>query len=340
MEDLASLLDLLDVGVADVLVDGVAGDRVRSRNAAMRAVLHALAAPAGDEVPFASLGLDDDARAQLGRGDTVEVACGANAWSLRRRGRWLLASDVTALRQAESLVLAGARAGALARIAGTFVHDLNNHLSLGLALFGQLRAMTQDEQEQQLCDALASGAQLAAQLSRTLARLLQRDAGGRQVVAAGAALGEAIASVAKLCSQREIAVTSAVDAAVGVRAGLAELTGLYVQLLLALAELRPRRLQVVLDEAVLPIAGGRLRPCARTIVTVHGLAAEARRALAAGVLIPPGSLGDLAAAGHHGKTLPQAVLVAFRLGGECRVDEAGDALAVTCSLPAAATSRA
>lgn len=338
MEDLASLLDSLDVGVADVVVDGVAGDRVRPRNAAMRTVLRALAAPPGDEVPFASLGLCGEERAQLERGDAVVVARGANVWSLRRRGRWLLASDITAQRHAESLVLAGARAGALARVAGTFVHDLNNHLNLGLALFGQLRTMTPDESERQLCDALAGGAQLAAQLARTLARLLQRDAGGCEVVAAGPAMDEALASIAKLCAQREIAVTSRVDGAVRVRTSPAELSGLYVQLLLALAELRPQRLQVVLDRALLPIAGGRPRPCARTVVTMHGLAAEARRALSAAALSPQGTLRDLVAAGHHGQTLPQVVLLTFRLGGEFRVDEAGDALAVTCSLPAVATS--
>jgi len=237
-------------------------------------------------------------------------------------------------------VLAGARAGALARVAGTFVHDLNNHLSLGLALFGQLRTMTPDESERQLCDALAGGAQLAAQLARTLARLLQRDAGCCEVVAASSAMDEALASIAKLCAQRKIAVTSSVDGAVCVRTSLAELTGLYVQLLLAMAELRPQRLQVVLDQALLPIAGGRQRPCARTVVTMHGLAAEARRALSAAALSPQGTLRDLMAAGHHGQTLPQVVLLTFRLGGEFRVDDVGDALAVTCSLPAVATSRA
>lgn len=343
MEDLASLLDSLDVGVADVVAAGAAGDRVRPRNAAMRAMLQAMAAPAGDQVPLASLGLDADACAQLERGDAVVADRGANVWSLRRRGRWLLASDVTAQRHAESLVLAGARAGALARVAGTFVHDLNNHLNLGLALFGQLRAMTPDESERQLCDALAGGAQLAAQLARTLARLLQREVSGHSVVAAGPAMGEALAAIAKLCAQREIALASRVDGAVHVRASLAELTGLYVQLLLALAELRPQRLEVVLDHAPLPIAGGRLRPCARTVVTLHGIAAEGRRTLAAAALAPPGTLRDLVAAGHHGQALPQVVLLAFRLGGEFRVDDVagvGDALAVTCSLPAVAPSRA
>ena len=338
MEDLASLLAALDVGVADVLVDALAGDRVRPCNTAMRTVLRALAAPPGDEVPFASLGLCGEECAQLDRGDAVVVARGANVWSLRRRGRWLLASDITAQRHAESLVLAGARAGALARVAGTFVHDLNNQLNLGLALFGQLRTMTPDESERQLCDALAGGAQLAAQLARTLARLLQREAGGCEVVAAGPAMGEALASIAKLCAQREIAVTSRVDGAVSVRTSPAELTGLYVQLLLALAELRPQRLQVVLDQALLPIAGGRPRPCARTVVAMHGLAAEACQALSAAALSPQGTLRDLVAAGHHGQALPQVVLLTFRLGGEFRVDHVGDALAVTCSLPAVATS--
>lgn len=352
MEDLASLLDSLDVGVADVVVDDVAGGRVRPRNAAMRSVLRMLAAPAGgvvsagdelpagDDVPFATLGLDTDECTQLERGAAVEVARGANVWSLRRRGRWLLASDVTALRHAESLVLAGARAGALARVAGTFVHDLNNHLNLGLALFAQLRTMTQDEAERQVCDALAGGAQLAAQLARTLARLLQREAGGCEVIAAGPAMGEALASIAKLCAQREIAVTSRVDGAVRVRASLTELAGLYVQLLLALAELRPRRLQVVLDQALLPIAGGRPRSCARTVVTLHGLAAEGRKALVAAALSPQGTLRDLVVAGHHGQTLPQVVLLAFRLGGEFLVADVGDAVDVTCSLPAVAPSRA
>ena len=346
MEDLASLLDSLDVGVADVVADGVLGDRVRPRNGPMRAVLRALAAPVGgevhvgDEVPFASLGLDADERAQLERGDAIAVASGTNVWSLRRRGRWLLASDVTALRHTESLVLASARAGALARVAGTFVHDLNNHLNLGLALFGQLRTLTPDESERQLCDALAGGAQLAAQLARTLARLLQRDTGACEVVAAGPAMGEALASIAKLCAQREIAVASRIDGAVCVRASQAELAGLYVQLLLALAELRPRRLQVVLAREVLPIAGGRQRPCARTVVAMHGLAAEARRTLAAAALSPSGSLRDLVVAGHHGQTLPQVVLLTFRLGGEFLVADVGDAVEVTCSLPAVATSRA
>ena len=334
MEDLASLLDALDVAVADV----AGGDRLRPCNAAMRAVLRTLGAPADDEVPFASLGLPADERARLERGEAVEIGRGGVGWSLRRRGRWLLATDVTALRHAESLVLAGARAGALARVAGTFVHDLNNHLNLGLALFAQLRTMTPDEQERELCDALAGGAQSAAQLARTLARLLQRDAGGRDVVAAGPALGEALASVAKLCAQREIAVASRIDGAVSVRAGQAEQTGLYVQLLLALAELRPRRLQVVLAREVLPVAGGRPRPCARVVVTMHGVAAEGRRALAAAALAPPGSLRDLVAAGHHGQALPQVVLLAFRLGGEFRIGDVADAIEVTCSLPAVATS--
>lgn len=335
MEDLAPLLDSLDVAVASV----ENGERLRPCNAAMRALLRTLGAPVGDDVAFATLALDADERARLDRGEAVAIEHGALAWSLRQRGRWLLASDVTALRHAESLVLAGARAGALARVAGTFVHDLNNHLNLGLALFGQLRAMTTDEEERQLCDALAGGAQLAAQLSRTLARLLQRDPAGREVGDAGAAMTEALASVAKLCSQREIVVTSKLAAMTPVRASLAELTGLYVQLLLAIAEVRPQRLEVTLAVVERAIAGGRRRPCVHAEVALRGVAPEGLRALAAAALAPPGSLRDLAAAGHHGQALPQVVLLAYRLGGEfaCAAGRDG-AVLVTCSLPAASSS--
>lgn len=334
MDDLSALLDSLDVAVAEV----VAAERLRPCNAAMRALLRTLGAPDVVEVPIVSLGLHADEGERLARGEPIELGRGGFAWSLHRRGRWLLANDLTALRQAESLVLAGARAGALARVAGTFVHDLNNHLNLGLALFGQLRTMTTDEQERQLCDALAGGAQLAAQLARTLARLLQRDAGGRDVVEVEAAMTEALAAVAKLCAQREIVVSSRLDAGARVRGSVAEVTGLYVQWLLALAELRPRSLRVVLELYRSPIAGGRLRPCARAVATLHGVTPEGRRTLAAAALAPPGSLRDLVASGHHGQALPQAVLLAFRLGGEFLVADVGDAVEVTCSLPAVATA--
>ena len=301
------------------------GERLWPLNTAMRRLLgDAGLAPEltrAASVPFAALPLDGDERRALHAGEPVWWTRGARHWQLWRIGAgaagFLLAEDTTALRVAEAQALGAARARSLAAAAGTFVHDLNNHLNLALALLTQVRGMGVSADDARLCDELATGAQLGATLSRALARLLAREFDRRERVDVGAAVGEAIAAIAKTCAQHGIPVDVDVGpGGVAVRASAGELDGLLVQMLMAATDVRPQRLVVRLERVDTALAGGRVRPCVRLLVDV-ATSSEARAAtFASAALDRADCLRDLAGTGHHGQALAQIGLLVRRLGGE------------------------
>ena len=301
------------------------GEQLWPQNAAMRRLLAdaGLAAELvqAASVPFASLPLGGDERRALLAGEPVWWTVGERHWQLRRVGvgaaDFLLAEDTSALRAAEAQALGAARARSLAAVAGTFVHDLNNHLNLVLALLAQVRGMGVSADDARLCDELATGAQFGAGLARALARLLAREFDRRERVDVGAAVGDAIAAIAKTCAQRGIPVDGDVGPnGVAVRASAGELDGLLVQMLMAATDVRPQRLAVRLERVVTALAGGRERPCVRLRVDVATSSAAQAAAFAAAALDRPGCLRDLAGPGRHGQALAQIGLVVRRLGGE------------------------
>ncbi|MBL8734959.1 MAG: hypothetical protein JNL12_00900 [Planctomycetes bacterium] len=319
-------------------------DRLWPQNAAMRRLLgDAGLAPErvqADSVSFAALPLGDDERRALLAGEPVWWTRGERHWQLRRvevaAGVFLLAEDTSARRVAESQAFAAARARSLAAVAGTFVHDLNNHLNLALALLSQVRGTGVSADDARLCDELAAGAQLGATLSRALARLLSREFDRRERVDVRAALGEALAAIAKSCAQRGIPV----DADVGpegvlVRASAGELDGLLVQMLLAAIDAAPQRLTVRSARVAAALAGGRERSCVQLHVELAMSCRAPAAAFAATALDRPGCLRDLAAIGPNGQALAQVGLVVRRLGGEFTAVVNGACVILVTTLPVA-----
>lgn len=331
----------------DALREGVGrleGERLWPQNAAMRRLLgDAGLAPElvqADSVPFAAMPFGGDERRALLAGEGVWWTRGERHWQLRRvevaACAFLLAEDTSARRAAEAQAFAAARARSLAAVAGTFVHDLNNHLNLALALLSQVRGMDVSADDARLCDELAAGAQLGATLSRALARLLSREFDRRERVDVGAALGEALAAIAKSCAQRGIPVDAdAGPDGVLVRASAGELDGLLVQLLLAATDAAPQRLSVRVARVEAAVAGGRERPCAQLHVAVLTSSEAQATALAATALDRPGGLRDLAAIGPNGQALAQVGLVVRRLGGEFTAVVNGACVALVTTLPVA-----
>lgn len=318
------------------------GERLWPQNAAMRRLLGdaGLASGLGPAaaVPFAALPLGGEERRALLAGEPVWWTRGERHWQLRLvevgAAVFLLAEDTSALRAAEALALAAARARSLAAVAGTFVHDLNNQLNLALALLAQVRGMGVSADDARLCDELAAGAQLGATLSRALARLLARAFDRRERVDLGAAVGEAVAAIAKTCAQRGIPVDCDVGPnGVAVRASAGELDGLLVQLLLAAADVRPQRLTVRLERVAAALAGGRERSCVRLQVEVATPSIAPAAMLAAAALDRPDCLRDLAVMGPHGQALAQIGLLVRRLGGEFTVVVDGACATLVTTLP-------
>lgn len=334
----------------DALREGVGrlrDERLWPQNAAMRRLL----ADAGltqeqgkaDSVPFAALPLGGDERRALLAGEVVWWTRGERHWQLRRvdvgATAFLLAEDTSALRAAEAQAFAAARARAMAAVAGTFVHDLNNHLNLALALLSQVRSMGVSADDARSCDELAAGAQLGATLSRAMARLLGREFDRRERVDLGAAVGEAIAAIAKTCAQRGIPLDgTAGPNGVTVRASAGELDGLLVQMLLAATDVAPRHLAVRWARVGAALAGGRERPCARLHVDVVTSSEAKAAALASTALAHPDCLRDLAALGPHGQALAQIGLVVRRLGGEFTAVVDGASVSLVTTLPIAESS--
>lgn len=318
------------------------GERLWPRNAAMRRWLADAGLGPGlesaDPVPFAALPFEADERAALLAGEGVAWTRGERHWQVRRIGSgvdgFLLAEDTTALRSAEALALGAARARALAGVAGTFVHDLNNHLNLALALLAQVRSMGVSEDDARVCDELATGAQFGAGLSRALARLLAREFDRRERVDLGEAVGDAIVAITKVCAQRGVALEGAVGRnGIEVRASAGELDGVLIQLLMAAAEVRPQRLAVRLERVDAAIAGGRVRPVARLLVEVTTASAESVAGFVAAGLEQPGCLRGLVGAGHHGASLAQVGLGVRRLGGEFTVLAHASGASLLAALP-------
>lgn len=329
----------------DALREGVGrfdGERLWPRNAALRRWLaDAGLAPElvdAESVPFAAVPLCVDERCALLAGEPVSWTSGGRHWQLRRVGAGahgsLLAEDVTALRAAEAQALAAARARALAGAAGTFVHDLNNHLNLALALLAQVRSMGVSADDARLCDDLASGVQLGANLSRALARLLARGFDRRDRADFGIAVVGALAVIAKTCAQRGIQLDGdAGPAGVEVRAGAGELDGLLVQMLMAATDAWPQRLAVRSELLVAVLAGGRERPCVRLRVDVVASSKAPAAVFAATALVRPGSLRDLASSWHPGQALAPLGLLVRRLGGEFTVEAHGACTSLVTILP-------
>jgi signal transduction histidine kinase len=319
-------------------------DRLWPQNVAMRRLLgDAGLAPEqvqADSVPFVALPLGGDERRALLAGEPVWWTRGERHWQLRRvevaAGAFLLAEDTSSRRAAESQAFAAARARSLAAVAGTFVHDLNNHLNLALALLSQVRGMGVSADDARLCDELGTGAQLGATLSRALARLLARESDHRERVDVGAAVGEAIAAIAKTCAQRGIPVDGDVGPnGVVVRASAGELGGMLLQMLLAATDVRPQRLAVRVERVEAALAGGRERSSVRLHVDVATASAAQAAAFAAAALDRPGCLRDLAGTGHHGQALAHIGLVVRRLGGEFTADAHGTQATLVTTLPLA-----
>lgn len=320
------------------------GERLWPQNAAMRRLLGdaGLASEPGSaaSVPFAALPLGGEERRALLAGEAVWWTRGERHWQLRRveagAATFLLAEDTSALRAAEVLALGAARARSLAAVAGTFVHDLNNHLNLALALLAQVRGMSVAAEDARLCDELAVGAQLGATLSRALARLLARTFDRRERVDLRAAVGEAIAAIAKTCALRGIPVEGdAGPSGVAVRASAGELDGLLVQMLLAATDVGPQRLTLRLERVAAALAGGRERSCVRLHVVVATSSEAQAVAFASTALDRPGCLRELAAMGAHGQALAQIGLVVRRLGGEFAVVVDGARATLVTTLPVA-----
>lgn len=334
MDEVAMPWDALDEGVARLAADG----RLLTCNRAMQGLI-GRPVDGGVEASLAMFGMTPDELAAFGSGQAVACVRGDRHWRLRRVtsgvDTWLLATDVTELHRAEVATFAGARARTLATLVGAFVHDLNNHLNLTLALAGQLRGLVHDAEEGRILDELAVGTQLGAQLARSLAGMLSRDDGRRGKVLASAAVQDAIVAVTKACRGRGVALrTLRMAAGVHVRAGVADLGNLYLQCLLAVVEAEPRTVEIEFTTEESPVGGGRSRVFARLQARALGVAATSAARLLRVAHLQPGCLAELAATAGRLSGLAQAAMIAGRLGGDLRAQVVGGDLSLTCSVPA------
>lgn len=319
--------DALDEGLARLLADG----RLLPANRAMHELVRT-AVGEGGTATLATFGVDRAA------GEVADWSHGERHWRVRVVGSgddtWLVATEFVVAASGEDLAIAGARARALAGLAGAFVHDLNNHLNLALALAGQLRGLARDPDDTRLLDQLAIGTQQGAQLARALARMLRPDGGLRQRMDATQAAQEAVAAVAKPCAVRGVALATRLGSEpVFVRAAPADLGWLYLQQLLALVDAGAQALDVASTRVVVAIAGGRARAAVQLQARATGMAPAQMAALQVAAEVRVGTFAELGANEARRSGLVQAAMLARHLGGELQVHADAVGVALTSVLP-------
>jgi hypothetical protein len=176
------------------------------------------------------------------------------------------------------------------------------------------RPQLQDRAEIRLHDDLCRGVQSGAQLARALGRSLAAGSGAKVVVSAAQVLDDALA-IADKAARQSGAELRVVRPAVmpSLRTVAADAShALWLGLSTAIAA-GAKRLDVVLTAVDLPLAGGRVRPCARISVLAVGVPAAAADEVAA-ALAGAGSLA--VREGLDRGALVQAAVVQRVLGGD------------------------
>ncbi|MCU0864925.1 MAG: hypothetical protein MUC36_14135 [Planctomycetes bacterium] len=226
-----------------------------------------------------------------------------------------------------------ARLRGVAALASTLMHDLNNHLNSCLALAMVARPQLQDPVDITLHDDLCRGVQQGAGLARAMVGLLQRlPRLPREVVPAVQLLDGALAAITKVAQQREVQlqVVRAPELP-RVRTVVAEATSALLLTFSALVAAKPSRLEVIGDEAVLSLAGGRPRRCARVRVLAVGINPHAAAEIAV-ALAGAGSLGVRAGLDRGG--LLQAAIAQRVLGGDLVAVSHRDGIELVLGWPA------
>lgn len=141
---------------------------IEPRNDAMRALLAGLSAP-----HLAALLPDAAVRAALLRGEDCLIENERGDSICRVANGWLIIAHRA---HASSLVLAHARARALAKVAGSLVHDLANLMGAAIGVADALSGDATSAEDRQLLADLVDGVRRGSQLANTLERQLRAPA--------------------------------------------------------------------------------------------------------------------------------------------------------------------
>jgi hypothetical protein len=327
---------LLADGLAQVGADGV----LAPKTATMRQCLGARSAPGQGITTLDQLAaMVGDADA-LHAGELVRWFAAGVHWELQLHPlagqRWLVARDVSAAARAEAERCAAARLRSLGAAAGTFVHDLGNHLNLTLAMLAEMGDFARSPDDAKWIGELAHGASQGAHLARVLARLLTLGSGEPVRVEADALLRDGAMAATKMAALAEVPlrVEPAAPAAwLRVEPGAA--THALLQFLAGLIERRPRQLEVATHVVEHCLAGGRRRRCWRVRLFAAAPWRQPADDLVTLLNLAHGTTSALTPQLAHAHGLVVAALSWRRLGGDLTAVGTDRGLQIDCHLPLA-----
>lgn len=333
--------DVPSVLVRDGFARVDASGRLSPANEPMRELLRAAGRDGQEIVNLDELPCDEAGRAALRAGEPVALTIADRGWSLRCSSvdgvTWLTAVERTAVADGQAALQAAARARALADIAGSIAHDLNNQFSAVLGLATQIGAHVRDAGERRLLDDLVRGTRVGAQMLAALAKSLRRARGARERVSPGVLLDDALAITRKTAHAAgiELAVELATDVpevnTVAIDAAHALLQGL-----LAVLACGPQTIRIDAAGVDHALAGGRVRRCARVAIVGLGVEPGAASTLVAALGSSPDALVGLVRSRQSPTEVLGALLVQRRLGGDIVAGRVADRLQLDYYWPAAA----
>lgn len=309
---------LLRTPVAQV----ISGGELRPANDAMRAWL-------ADGVDHINrLPIPRERCADLLAGEDVEIDVNGRHWQLEcvahEDAQWLFVHDVSDRVAHATGELAAARCRALGSMAGSLVHDLNNHFNQMFALSSCLGSAVKDPSDQQMVADLEASMKLGTRMASSMARLLVQE----PLRVAEVLLEDVLEDV--LAVQRKDLELSGIDIHVesseGVLVRVTQLTAVQAVMhgIAALQSASPQVMRCQVLSEPRSIAGGRPRPSAILRCEAQPMEAGIAEDL---LVVVAGGEGSLARVGKGVEALSGVAAAAFaqrHAGGELMAERHQD----------------